>query len=424
MTDSNNLMMPRPSGALDSPTVDAKPSLLLVLYANPDYYPPTRNAVSILSEYFQVEVVCRNVGERVAQWPFGVSIERIGAGDSENQRRAANAISKILELRGFMAAVRRAIARVRPAVIYAHDSHAFCAALSARRIRTTPVIFQLHELPEIDALPLRSLQTWVIRRALRETAAANLMVFPERRRAEIWMGAAADHRSPLIVPNCSTLRFTPDGYDVARMIDHRWAAKKALYLGAVGEDNGHREAVRALAFVPPNVSLEIVGNADPEFVVELARTADASGTRQRLSLTGFVEHARLVDQASDMALGLCLYKPVHRNWEFSGSATNKLFEYAALGLPVVVPDRASYREFLAAETWVAYADPSDAHSIARAIEFVLTDRRRYSEMSMAARRAFETRFNYEHVFDPVLRAALELAHAAPGKSQSEAMASR
>ncbi|MGH7864458.1 MAG: hypothetical protein ACREQB_05685, partial [Candidatus Binataceae bacterium] len=274
----------------------ARPSLLMTIYANPDYFPPTRYAASILSRYFKVTIVCRNVGEPSGQWPREIAIERAGSGGSEDYKIHSNPIDKLLELREFMAAVRAAVARIRPALIYAYEPHAFCAALGAsRRIRTTPLIFQLHELPEIDVLPWHSLQTWVIRRALRETASASLVVFPERNRAKIWLRAAGDARQPLIVPNCPALGFSPDGCDVAALVERRWAQRKAVHFGAMGEHNGQGEAVQSLTHLPSTISLQMVGKGTAEYRETLVRLGVQLGLQARLSIGDFIEHARLTD---------------------------------------------------------------------------------------------------------------------------------
>ncbi|MGH7924202.1 MAG: glycosyltransferase, partial [Candidatus Binatus sp.] len=95
-----------------------------------------------------------------------------------------------------------------------------------------------------------------------------------------------------------------------------------------------------------------------------------------------------------------------------GSASNKLFEYAAMGLPVVVPERASYREFLGDAEWVTYADIEEPKSIARAINSIFADGERYAAMSRAARDAFEEHYHYERVFAPALERIFELSGVA------------
>jgi len=106
-----------------------------------------------------------------------------------------------------------------------------------------------------------------------------------------------------------------------------------------------------------------------------------------------------------------------------GSASNKLFEYAAMGLPVVVPDRESYRDFLGDAEWVSYADVAHPRSIAHAIASIFADRERYVAMSRAARRAFEEKYNYERVFAPALERILELSGMTkPGPASSSDLA--
>jgi glycosyltransferase involved in cell wall biosynthesis len=107
-----------------------------------------------------------------------------------------------------------------------------------------------------------------------------------------------------------------------------------------------------------------------------------------------------------------MYKPVSKKLEYIASATNKLFEYAACGLPAIVPDLSNYRDFLRGEEWVAYADPYDPVSIANAAESILANRGEYARRSIAARRYFTERYHYERVFEPLLPRIIELAGVA------------
>jgi glycosyltransferase involved in cell wall biosynthesis len=112
------------------------------------------------------------------------------------------------------------------------------------------------------------------------------------------------------------------------------------------------------------------------------------------------------------SLGLALYEPLGINRECVGPASMKLFEYAARGIPVIVPAERSFAEFLKSESWVTYADPTNPVSIAQAIDRTFRDRAEYERMCYAARLAFEERFNYERVFAPVVKRVGELTSAA------------
>ena len=137
--------------------------------------------------------------------------------------------------------------------------------------------------------------------------------------------------------------------------------------------------------------------------------AASLGVAARLRYDGLVPFERLNRETVRAAVGLVLYQAVSTNLEHNVSATNKLYEYAACGLPVVAPDRPGFRAYLGGERWVELADAADPAAVARAIAAVLVDGARYEERARAARRAFEERFNFERVFAPLLARVEELA---------------
>jgi glycosyltransferase involved in cell wall biosynthesis len=374
----------------------ARPALLVAVYANPDMYPPTINAMRTLNRTFDIRVVSRNTNESSAAWPAGVKIDRVGPPHSPREHEAASAFAKVRGLAHYLRHLRRAIAESKPGLIYAYDPLGFAAAMLVRP-SALPVVFHCHDLPAIDNLPRGSLQNWLIRYALRRTRDAALVVFPEAHRAALWLESAGDDRAPLIVPNGAALDFFSPPRDWEVLAARRFNDRLALYMGWIGPDHGEFNAIRAISMTA-SARLAMIGSAPPQLLPILEQTISDGNERVELHSWSGDERMRLLERS---AVGLVLYKSTSFNWEFSASAVNKLFEYGAAGLPVVVPDRKSYREFLADEKWIAFADVDDPRSIAQAIEGILADREHYLAMSSAAREAHETRFNYETLFQPV-----------------------
>jgi glycosyltransferase involved in cell wall biosynthesis len=398
-------------------STEQSPRVLVIFYANPDSYPPTRNAVHLLRGKSRVRVLSRNVGKPFADWPADVEILRIGLQSELSEKFAEGPIAKAREFWNFIRATRESVESFQPSVIYAYDPHAYVASLfGVRRVARPPVVFHLHELPELHRLQLTSLQDWITRYALLKTHEASIVVFPEKYRAESWLSAARVSQPAVIVPNCASLEFPGAVDDLPTRAERRWSAKDAVLVGGTGPANGQLEAIRALALSGSGSRLVIVGALSREFASEVDRAAHDAGVAQRVSCLGWVAHQRLPAVIDKAAVGLCLYRATSLNHEFNASATNKLFEYISLGLPVVVPDRQSYRDFFGSVDWLRYADVNDPRSIARAIADVLADRERYVAMSLAARRAFEERFNYEHVFAPLRERILALAGIANGRA--------
>jgi glycosyltransferase involved in cell wall biosynthesis len=388
-----------------------KPSLMVCIYQNPDYYPPTFNAVRILSEYFRVVIIGRNIRPCFAVWPEEVEVRRIGAYGDLDDKAAAGALAKLGEYRSFVRAIGLALDEFAPALVYAYEPHAFEAVLRAgARGRAIPVIYHLHEMPEIGAAQLTSLQTWIGRAALRHTIAAAIVIFPEANRAADYLAAARDSRPPLIVPNCPARDFCSplSESEVVALASRRFAGREVIYAGSLGDSHSNREAVRAMTHLPAT-RLTHLGWAPAGFAEELRGLADDLNLADRCAVEASLPHRELAARMLEAAVGLALHKPLDGNLTHIATATNKLFEYAACAMPVVVPDLPNFHEFLADEPWVAYADPFEPEAIARAIGGLLSDAENYTRMSLAARRFFTDRFYYERAFAPALARVLALA---------------
>src|SRR6185437_7254931 len=163
-----------------------------------------------------------------------------------------------------------------------------------------------------------------------------------------------DGRPGMVVPNFPLRASFPPPDDWAPIFEERRRRAEVLFRGAIGRDNGVLETLRALAHLDPSLSLRLCGSAAPDFVRELTAEAAALHVTDRVRYDGYVPYARLNRETLRASVGVVLYRPSNINWQHLGSATNKLYEYAACGLPAVAPDRPSFRSFLDGEPWVAY----------------------------------------------------------------------
>jgi glycosyltransferase involved in cell wall biosynthesis len=385
-------------------------SLLVVFYSNPDLYPPTFNAVRLFHEAgLRVRMITRaDTSPQKISWPGGVVDTRVGPCVSDREKNASSAASKLREYLAFAWAVRRALHEDPPAVAYAYEPHAL-TALTLAGCRA-PIVYHRHEAEDDGPIERRTLQGWVQAAARLRAPRAALVVFPEQHRAADYQRIARDPRPPLVVPNFP-LRAAFPAPDLRALFDDRLRAPVALYRGAIGAGNGVFQMVRALAQLDPRVALRLCGTAAPELVREFSALAASLGVAERLRYDGLVPFERLNRETVRAAVGLVLYQAVSTNLEHNVSATNKLYEYAACGLPVVAPDRPGFRAYLGGEAWVELADAADPAAVARALGAVLADRARYEERARAARRAFEERFNFERVFAPLLARVMELSYA-------------
>jgi glycosyltransferase involved in cell wall biosynthesis len=170
------------------------------------------------------------------------------------------------------------------------------------------------------------------------------------------------------------------------------------YIGAVSRDRGSVVTLEALHQLRKRgifVGWECVGPVSPD------RHAD--------------ELKQLVDQYQLSDIRFRGYLPSQQGWCLIGrchvglalmlpepsyveSCPTKLFEYMAMGIPVVTSDFPLYREVVEKSSCGLCVDPSSPTAVADAIEFLLEDRQRAAEMGHNGRNAVLTRYNWTTEF--------------------------
>jgi glycosyltransferase involved in cell wall biosynthesis len=118
----------------------------------------------------------------------------------------------------------------------------------------------------------------------------------------------------------------------------------------------------------PNVALEVYGEGDAlPSAKRLAEELQLNG--QAWFSNGYLDQGDVLAQIAGASVGVVANLPIPRN-ELVVPA--KLFEYVALGIPVVAADLASIREYFGPDE-VAFFRPGDSQDLARALLHVASD---------------------------------------------------
>lgn len=376
--------------------------IVVVFYANPDRYPPTVNAINLLRRQYRIIIVCRNIGNADYPWPDDVTLHRCGPPGTNRDTSKQTALQKLAEYCAFVRTVRTVVRRDMPDLLYCYEPHAFSAVIVlAHAMKMPPCIYHRHEIEDEERLKHASLQTWIMRYAQRHLRSADCVVFPEKHRAAYYVRRQKAPPSTFIVPNYPAKAAFLLDHLFPDIIRKRWDDKTLLYRGGVSESI--LEALRGLSLCARDIRCEIIG-AMPDAVQNAVRDVlQVHDLESRVTQHGYQSFARANELSLTASAGIVLYQRHERNVTYSATATNKLYEYAALGLPVIVPDTDAYRDHLRGQSWVVYATIEQPESIARALRTIFADHARYADMCTAARRVFAAGWNYDTAFLPVLR---------------------
>jgi glycosyltransferase involved in cell wall biosynthesis len=181
------------------------------------------------------------------------------------------------------------------------------------------------------------------------------------------------------------------------------------YHGSINEQRLPHSTVEALATLPANVKLRIVGYETlgsigyvKGFLAHAARLGVEAGRIDYLGTlsprTSILGYAR----KSQVGLSFMPSGSDDINMQFMVGASNKPFDYMACGLPCLVTEAPDWVDFYVKAGYAIACDSNSAASLATAIRWFLDHPEEARQMGENARRRILTDWNYEKQFAPAL----------------------
>jgi glycosyltransferase involved in cell wall biosynthesis len=273
-----------------------------------------------------------------------------------------------------------------PDVVHAHDAAMLAPGWLAARRAGARLVYDSHELA--TEVPYRS-RAWAalvaaVERAFVSSADAVITVsdgIAERLRSRYSLA-----ERPTVLRNVPDLR--PPSDPNGRPVDLRRSlgvddGPLVLHHGAVAKDRGCENLVRALAHLD-RAHLLFLG-ADGPYAEGLRALSRELGVVERTHFEPPVPLDRLLAHTAQADVGVSLLEPSCDNHRLA--LPNKVFEYVAAGVPVVVSDLPELRRLVRAYGIGWTVDPGDPASIAAGLDSALGaggDRELQQRLSRAA----------------------------------------
>jgi glycosyltransferase involved in cell wall biosynthesis len=282
-----------------------------------------------------------------------------------------SAVKRSLRSLEFLRQACTLVLRLRPAIVHCNDHNTMWVGVVAKLLLGSRVIYDSHELwPDRNGRP-----EW--RPGLIAAEALFVRVADEVITASPGYAEVLSRRyrvpTPIVIRNVPPLTPTP----VASRAD----PPLAVYVGGLLRGRGLEEAIDALALVP-GLCLRILGPGTDGYRDELKQRANRLGIADRVELVRPVAPTHVVEALEGATMGIALIQPVCLSYELT--LPNKLFEYAAAGLPMVVSDLPVMAAIVTEWGCGVTTPPADAAAIASAMT-QLRDPRRHAALSAGSR---------------------------------------
>jgi glycosyltransferase involved in cell wall biosynthesis len=307
------------------------------------------------------------------------------------KRRLPQALYELLELGYAVADLRelnRAIRRFRPDVIYERYNLYFPSGVWARRRHRLPLLLEVNaplfeERSRFDGIALRRLARWSERYTWR---GADLVLPVTSVLAERIVAAGVSRERIRVIPNGINAE------NFARL-PSREDAKRALglegrfvigFVGFMREWHGLDRVLDFIAQTPFTPPLHALFVGDGPARAGLEARARELGIDQRVTFTGVMARERIPGTlaAFDVAL-----QPAVVDY----ASPLKLFEYLALGLPIIAPDSANIREVLTDGVNAALFRHDDGAAFTRCLRQVCSDGQLRESLARSARATIDSK---------------------------------
>lgn len=294
-------------------------------------------------------------------------------------------------------AVKKAIIEHNPEIIHANDFNALLPAYAAAKKLGCKLVYDSHEIYVETYLTnkkyyiapiLKLIEGYIVRRL-------DLMVSVSNAAADYF--ARTYHiKKPLVVTNCVLQK------DIVSIdSDAKNPGFEVLNHGQFYRGRGYEIMAASCNLIEayPQISLAIRGYGVLE--EEMRSTISKSKNKEAFKFYPPVKVHELIPMAARSHVGVAITEPICLNFKLSVS--NKLFEYAAAGLPVIMSNIPEHRYLNGKYGFGIIIEENTPYALTEAIIKLYKDPELYAKLAQNARR-LSVEINWENEFKQLIDA--------------------
>lgn len=165
------------------------------------------------------------------------------------------------------------------------------------------------------------------------------------------------------------------------------------YLGLVMQFKGYETAIQSMNYLGEEFKLLIIGDSlDLKFKEKIDNMIKGNNLDSRIAFTGIVSHNEALEYSKSCDIGLLLFEDSY--WT-KYSTPNKLFEYMALGVPVVATNLPNIQFFIHKYTIGVTISKNDPFLLAECIKNLKEDKGHLEMLSTNGISTFKENFTSE-----------------------------
>ena len=188
------------------------------------------------------------------------------------------------------------------------------------------------------------------------------------------------------------IRNTPLLIKIDKIIPIEYKKEKPIvvYEGGMTEIRGVREIIKAATILKNEIKLWLMGPFLPPVLEEKILTEDK---KEYVDYKGNLPLEEMYSFLKCADIGLLLFLPEPNHLE---SLPNKLFEYMAVGIPVIASNFPLWKEIIEGNNCGICVNPLNPKEIAKAVEYLIEYPEEAKRMGENGRKAVLEKYNWEN----------------------------
>ena len=372
--------------------------IVVGIYYDPDYYPPTINAILNLSlRCRELVVITRNHAPENFPYPENVKLIKLGNQMTVIETEKQSIFSKFSSFISFTICLLKNSINKHNDLLVLYDGIPLLSFNVFKKLlkKNLTIWYHNHDMPKAHAVRKYSIGWFSGNYEHKAMDYIDLFSLPSDDRLAYYpnWNRLNDY---FLLPNYPSIK-------VYKKRDRKEMPKeeiRIIFQGTIGEGHALEEIISMLneTICGKKLRLILKGSVREGYKNKLNELATLHQVTERLEWIGLGPYFQLPQLTKTCHIGIAIHTGTDMVRKTLGTASNKIYEYAASGVPVILLDDEQFRKYLDNYSWTFFSDGS-VPSLRSCIEKMITN---FDQLSIDARESFESSLNYEKHFDSVM----------------------
>jgi hypothetical protein len=380
--------------------------LLVIIYADIEGYPPTMNQIrSLQDEFSEIRVLQRGYVERRSNFfSDNVKFKNIKKNIGYSQQLNGSMFLKMKLYISFILNIGVQIFSYRPTVILIYDPVALFCFSFVNRLGNSKTIIWYHNHDIIEILGSSKLEKVVKTKEQAIMKEIDIFSLPAMERFNHF-DLSGFKGQFLFIPNYPSLALYSKYF---KSRERNIKTFNLLFQGSIGSGHGLEEIINILGWneeIEKNIMLHLKGNVHEQYKADLIKIANNQGKGEFVKFHPYTEYEKVPELASKCELGIAIFLKTDVMNSTLGTSSNKIYEYGAVGTPIVYFRNDHFDKYLGECKWAFPTDLSN-YSLLKVVSAVNS---KFDYYSNSAFLDFSERVNFELSQPQVIEALTSVA---------------